>query len=306
MFRFRKKIEKKYGVIQRKEEKCGFFSYFITFLGGINYCIENSLIPVIDMASYTNIFQEENINANSWELFFEQPMGVRIEDIEDFREVQYVDCNSILATKRPNLTMDFMTNEKNIEYWNVICKKYIRLNAETQRHVTKFLDEYLPSEIRDETVGVLCRGTDYTNLRPYGHPVQPDINDVIDKIQEYLDKYNCKYVFVATEDEELCEKLNNVFGDRAIIPNVSRYKNTNNAYLKEIQEEQGNVIMNTRDYLASIVALSKCKILVSGRTSGSIGALVLAEGYQDVFIWNLGKYGIDDWQTLSEALGVNK
>lgn len=293
-------LESKYGIVQRKDEKCGLFSYFITLTGGINYCLEHDLIPIIDMASYKNMYQGDDAAFNSWELFFEQPCNIGLSDASEGRE--YVDCNKIPAEKRPNLSMDFVTNQNLQNYWRNLCRKYIRLNSKTKQYVDQYMSKYLPNDKARKTVGVLCRGTDYVALRPLGHPVQPDADIVIDRVKEVLEQYNCINVFLATEDEEICQRFLSEFGTKLIVPKASRYLNTGDKYLADINSkmEYTEIYDKTRDYLASIYALSKCNCLVAGRTSGSISALILSEGYEYSYMWNLGKYGVDDEDILNK------
>ena len=46
-----------------------------------------------------------------------------------------------------------------------------------------------------------------------------------------------------------------------------------------------------KDYLMAIYLLSKCRALVAGRTSGSVAAMIISEGYEDIYFWNRGRYG---------------
>ncbi len=277
-----------YCVLQRKADVCGLFSYFIVMLGGLDYCKKHNLVPIIDMFSSDNIYQDDQ-KINSWELFFDQPMGIGLEDIHDAAE--YLDCN--LVIDHPNQSMEFMTNDKKIEYWRLICRQYIRLNCDMERYVAQCMQEYMPNGREKETVGVLCRGTDYTGLKPYRHPVQPDSETVIKKIKQFLEREDCNYIFLATEDKNIYEKMHLEFGNRLIVPNVSRYENTGKRYLADIVREERSGYENGKDYLASVYILSKCKYFVAGRTSGSVAALLLSEGFEDVYLWNLGYYGID-------------
>lgn len=279
--------DKKKCVLYRKAENCGLFSYFTIFLGGINYCLENNLIPIIDMCTYDNIYQD-GMNVNSWELFFEQPCGYGLTGNGN---AEYMDCDIIM--ERPDICMDFLTNEKKISFWRQICKQYIKLNDNIKQYVEHWFNEYMPQGKEKETIGVLCRGTDYTNIKPYGHPIQPDVQSVIVKIRQFMKKYGCKYIFLATEDNDICKSLYAEFGDSLMIPNTSRYTETGENYLADIVREGKNGFMNGKDYLASIYVLSRCRYLIAGRTSGSLSAVLLSEGFEDMYLWNLGYYGID-------------
>lgn len=278
---------KKYCVLRRQADNCGLFSFFIIFLGGISYCIKNDLIPIVDMLTYDNMYQDGE-KINSWELFFKQPMGVRLQDAVN---AVYLDCNEI--TDYPNMSMDLLTNNKKIAYWRGICQKYIRFNEAAQQVIDHYMGMYMSNDKEKETMGVLCRGTDYTELKPFGHPVQPDVNDVIDKARKLMEKNRCKYVFLATEDKKIYDIFAAEFGEQLIVLDMERYENTGNNYLADIIKKQSDIYKRGMDYLVSIYILSKCKCLVAGRTSGSVGAMILSEGYDEVYLWNEGYYGVD-------------
>lgn len=277
---------RKHCVLQRKAENCGLFSYFMVFLGGINYCIKNNLIPIIDMQSYENIYGGGRIN--SWELFFEQPMGIGLEKAEN---PIYLDCDEI--EDRLNTSMDVLTNEKKISYWRKLCRQYIKFSRASKLHIDSCMKQYMPDNRVKQTVGVLCRGTDYRELKPYGHPVQPDVSEMIVKVSEFIEQHQCKYVYLATEDEYIWNMFSDKFGEKLIVTDMARYEDTGGAYLADVIRGMQNIDKKGMDYLASVYMLSRCKYLIAGRTSGSIAALVLSDGYDEVYWWNEGYYGED-------------
>lgn len=274
-------------VLQRKAEECGLFSFLTVFLGGISYCLKNNLVPVVDMLSYGNMYQEGR-KVNAWELFFEQPAGVGLEDAE---EPVYVDCNGI--TDYPSYAVDFLTDGKRMSYWREICRRHVRFSGAAERHIGRYMERYLPEGRGRETVGVLCRGTDYTGLRPHGHPVQPDAREVAAKARQVMGRNGCRYVCLATEDRRIWEVFSDEFGENLIAPDAARYGDTGQNYLADVIGGQGGAYGKGLDYLASVCLLSRCRCLVAGRTSGSVGALILSEGYDEAYLWDGGYYGAD-------------
>ena len=47
------------------------------------------------------------------------------------------------------------------------------------------------------------------------------------------------------------------------------------------------------EYLTTISMLSKSYAFVGGRTSGSVGAMLLSDGYKSTYVFDLGRYGTD-------------
>lgn len=55
-----------------------------------------------------------------------------------------------------------------------------------------------------------------------------------------------------------------------------------------------------KDYLTQMVLLSKCNSYVTAMCSGSAGVMMLAENFENVLAFNLGRYGVRpvDWRKL--------
>lgn len=285
----------KYGIIRREGHNLGLFSFFITVLGGMHYCYSNNIVPIVDLMTGDNQYKKD-INDNAWENFFEQPEGITLSEVENWNEVQIIECER--SSTRPRLDMDFFTNDDAIRYWREFVKRHVRLSKETQVYVDRFMAQYILPYEGEKILGVLARGTDYTNLKPAGHPVQPNFNELREKIEEFLNKYNCSKIFLVTEDKKISNQFLECYGDLLILPKAVRYEAIDGKYLAEYKENEENLIENTLVYIASIIGLSQCKYLVAGRTSGTAAAAILGEEYEKAYFFNLGKYGIDDLETL--------
>lgn len=70
----------------------------------------------------------------------------------------------------------------------MIRRKYIKIKPE----IKNLGDQLYLNLNNNRTIGVLCRGADYVSQKPKGHPVQPDVDDVIKKVEELTIKDNCK------------------------------------------------------------------------------------------------------------------
>lgn len=284
----------KYGLIRRSDEKCGLGSYIITIAGGIYYCLEHNLIPIVDLKNGNNMYKE-SLDDNAWEHFFKQPYGMCLEDIDDYKSCSIIDAGEMSC--RPKLTMDFLTNENGIAFWRDFVKKYIVLSGEAKEVVDKYLEEYLPGDTRDKTIGVLARGTDYLSLQPLGHPVQPSITELIREINKVSEKTGYKRIFLATEDKSISDALCEEYGENVILPNSERFCISEKAYLADVLSDRTNVKMG-QDYLASLIVLANCRCLVAGRTSGTVVAKLFSNGFEEEVLFNLGMYKIDDKESL--------
>lgn len=284
---------RKYYIVRRASKVQGLFSYVFTNLVRIENAVQRGYIPVVDMKNYRNSFQEENQfgKINAWELFFEQPLNVSLDDIASEKNITLGHGGT--PEFIPNTTEEFLNNPKEFLYWSSAMKKYVRPNRKMQDYIINRKKKLFPENCR--VVGVLGRGTDYTATKPYMHPIQPEVSDLIAKTREVMKEHSCTHVFLATEDEGVYREFKNAFGEQLIVNQDVRYENTGKKLITEMSTERKNdKYLTGRDYLTSVFILSQCNCLVAGKTSGSLAALLLSEGYEYSYLFNLGFYGMKD------------
>ena len=282
--------DKTFFVIRRNAPDAGLFSFAITNIGWIKYAIDNGYIPVVDMENYSNAYiTKENVGKiNAWDYYFKQPSGYYFNDIAHSKNVIISSLNA--ASNKPDFN-----DLGSIDYWNTFSREYFSLSDavinESDRKEKELFD-------RKRVLGVLCRGTDYSSLKPHGHPIQPDPNMVIEKANEEMKRTCCEKIYLATEDESIYEIFVREFGDRLLTISTERYSNTGKRLLNEITEQNENGLSDPArekykkgfDYAVTIGLLSRCKCLVAGQTSGTLGALLLTKGYESVYLFDLGNY----------------
>ncbi|MBE5894457.1 MAG: hypothetical protein E7285_02180 [Lachnospiraceae bacterium] len=267
----------------------GFFALYINQLGWIDYALQNKLIPVVDMQNYRNVFQKEEEHGivNSYEMYFYQPCGVSVNQALKEKNIRYIWSN--VPPYCPNDSLDFLYNKELVSYYAKLAEKYMPFKEEVKQILEDEKKRLFPKNCR--TLGVLARGTDYTMLKPYYHPVQPTMEMIIEKVNKYKKDYACDKVYVATEDQNNLDALKNEFGDDLLyidqprLKSVSTYLNLDEEFTKREPYQIG------LDNLKSIYLLSKCNGLIAGRTSGTVGAMVLSKGYEFAHIFSLGRYG---------------
>lgn len=268
------------------EIKKGFYEYDY-----FNICFLNDMLSMIVRAiAEKKIPQIELINSkgeNLWELFFEQPFceidiskKVRVEAKED--------------TTRPFPAFDEVFSERSIQLWGSMYQKFVRFNPATWEYISKELKEILGDKGR--VLGVLCRGTDYTECKPKGHPVQPEIADVMDLAEKKMRELHCDYIYLATEDGKIDNMFRERFPDK-ILTNQRVYydeifKNNRLTWIKDVHfERENDDYLKGIEYLSSLTILSKCTALIAGNCGGSQAAVFMNKGaYEETHIFNLGIY----------------
>lgn len=285
-------LKRKYCIIRREGRDCGLCSFIITNLGGINYSLRKKWIPVVDMQTNKNPYLEENeVGAvNAWELYFEQPMLYGLKSIK--KKVVVIDGCDVL---RPNLSMEFLLNDQKIRYWRSIFYKYVRFQPYVKEVLENNYKKYFSGICREEIVGVLCRGTDYRLLRPKGHPIQPENEYIISVVKNKMRELKRKKIFLVTEDISIISAFESEFGEEVFYCQSTRFKLLKSEYLAEhIDRLKSDKFKQGLEYLTAIYCLSKCDVMIAGRTSGSVVAHLMAENTQQAYFIDLGIYGIND------------
>ncbi|WP_455615428.1 hypothetical protein [Eisenbergiella sp.] len=308
----------KYAIIEVDNSYFGFFAHFINICGDLNEALRKNQKPFIDMKKNKSIYMrnDEVGKVNAWERYFQQPFPEISHELMDIRKSRQVIrwINNIYFVKvkrqwcgikimhypdhfaRPNDSMDFLTNEIEINYWRKFVHKYIKVNPEVEIYINN-LKEKINFKEQDGIVGILVRGTDFINKKPYNHPVPPTAQEVLKKVQSVMKQFNCNRVFLATEDLSIYKFFNDNLEKNILIsvPQV-RHDDTQNEFLNEIYEKEDLDLYHLGlEYVATVLLLSKCRCLLSSRTSGGIAALIMSEGYEYTYFWNKGRYGVNGY-----------
>ena len=164
-------------------------------------------------------------------------------------------------------------------YWEKIYKDYIKPKPEILDYAEAEYDSIIRN--KGKVLGVLLRGTDYIAKKPYNHHIQPDMDSVLEKINEYKEKYNWDYIYLATEDGKYEEILNEKYPGK-ILTNKRSY---------DYGEEGRDMFQYGLAYFSSMHLLSKCDMLIAGLCGGSQAALLMNQhNYEHVYLFDIGKY----------------
>ncbi|MCL1868325.1 MAG: hypothetical protein FWF72_05200 [Paludibacter sp.] len=258
-----------------------------------NFAFVNNMISLILEVIYKGYFpviQLDNRKKHwtNWDTFFEQPFGTKLcEKYEKYN----MEIGTIIAGFRTPY------NVKELQIWSKLYNDFIILNADTQIYVEKEYENLLKNK---KVLGVLCRGTDYIHKRPYGHPIQPEIDDVIEVSRIKMNELNLDFIYLATEEYGIYKQFEEAFPQKIIINkrffyDESFYTNQYD-YIYQIHGDHENEIyIRGLEYLSSICLLSRCDALIAGNTGGSTAALYLNNGkYCYWKLFDLGFYGIND------------
>lgn len=247
----------------------------------LEYVEMQGYIPYIDMKHFPTIYK---CDGNAWECFFEQPAEKELLNKKGKKVI-------LAWTSRPPKTKWYEV------YWaeafcnykekNRIFSDYIRIKPEIQKKI----DEIGKQLHIENCIGLLVRGTDYAALKPEGHPIQPELSDVMNKLDEFIEKYHAK-CFLVTEDKEIRSKMLTRYGEQIVtIPDDITMDNYQEGKMLGDSIEKNRSIVIGERYLEKIVLLSRCRYLIASRTNGSLMALIMNnEAYEDCWVFDYGMY----------------
>lgn len=289
--------------------KSGLMTQMIIVVGWLKYAVENNYILVVDMCSGENMYQQDDENA--WEKFFIQPMcdfSVTKQELERIKsEENYAICPKKLKhnyqfeslfslacrLKNPAITFpmprDFLIRSNLHCVFQNVFKRYIRFQPEVASYMQTEYEKILQNKGR--VLGVLARGTDYVQSKPYNHPVQPSVDEIIDKCEEIIDKWD--YIYLATEEYAIEKKFREKFGDLILVNQRQYYDGDyQNKWLCDTRfDRENDEFFRGLEYVSSINILSKCNHLVAGLCGGTQAALIMNDNQYDyVYLFDLGNY----------------
>ena len=283
-----KYCDKHFYVIGISQDDEGLFSIVNQVLRHIDYALARNMIPVVNMRDFRSQFSKEGINV--WEEFFEQPFNYGLDDINGANKVTF-SYDSHKPPKTFSGDISSLSDEE-LDRIKGIYKKYIRLN----KYMEKYISDNISAEFKicgDEKIGCICRGTDYFTL--VGLPKQPSAEMMIEKVREYMNKYNVKKVYCATEDKRIYRKFQDEFGNK-LIPNFQyMYDKNDGKLLTEVNRERNlDIYKINREYFLSLWQVSKCDYFIGGLVSGTNAVILMDNNFKETFIFKLGAVSKED------------
>lgn len=278
-------------IIYKKEcYSCGFFTYYINFLGCIITSISSQRTPIIDVRSYPNIFNEYKsdkdslINgSNYWENIFYHPHNYTLKEIEEkAQKLEYEECKDNNMAPNQN---EIYYSKYAIEFYHNFAKQYLPIKKEILKKAYHM--KFKLFNKKNNTLGALARGTDVPILKPVDIPIPPTAEIMIKDVKKMDDENNYDYIFLVTEDEIIRNKFITQFGEKLkyLEPeNKIEYNYKRNESLSSNKNVQG---FNYQEfYLINIIILSKCLDIISAKTYGAAAAFILSEGFRNSFVYN--------------------
>lgn len=290
--------DKTFYVIRVRPITSSIGSLMLWVLKQLKMCKLNGYIPVVDFSFFKNVLLEENEvgKVNPWEYYFEQPTMYSTFAV-------YHSKNVIMGNADDDCTpfeIDALADDPDVlsEYCDLF-EKYIHMNKRIEKKAERIFHNMFRTDLdwkQRRTLGCVYRGTDFRNRKTVGEHRQPSMQEEIKKAQELMDKWECNYIFLATEDEGAVEGFKKVFHDKLIYVEKERYPSNVVFTQKYKFNREQDAYLKAEDYLIEIYILSRCNCLLSSR----VGILAIAlpmnnQRYEHKYIYDLGLYTEEDY-----------
>lgn len=268
----------------------GFFAVYNKLLTLLYFADYYGLKPVIKYGKGFCYAEQHSVNgtSNPFEYYFEQPMGIGLVDIQNYRFIlRHRKENSNLANLLNQNSNGYSRSEKFLNEMAKISEKYIRLNSIVGKQIS---EETAP--IRNKrTLGVHVRGTDFKK-NYNGHPVQVEATEYLQMTVKLFDEEKYEQVFLATDDLEAIELFKKQFGDKLYyFKDVIRSSGDDTVMHSSGTRENHHYLLGI-EVLRDMHALAVCEGLIAGLSQVSYAAQIQKKStgneYHDLIIINKG------------------
>lgn len=260
-------------------------------LNQVLYALSCGCIPVVELNKSSDTYYQ-------WDWFFLQPaeyiLGVNMEELTlkmHSAEYQVLDCDIACTEYMPSMQMVHDPESTDYRIWKFLYKEFVKINPKTLKYINDDLSKICSS--LDGVLGVLVRGTDYLASKPAGHPIQPEIQEVVVSCENYMKKYGYNRLYIATEDRGLFEKISKSMEDTPVLENRRKYYDELYVLghgIGEVHFDRDNdYYWKSIEYLSSLIILSQCSGIVAGNWGG-VFSVLYSDGFEHSNIINKGLY----------------
>ncbi|WP_408071411.1 hypothetical protein [Butyrivibrio sp. JL13D10] len=174
----------------------------------------------------------------------------------------------------PGIRWDMSSTER-IAYQK-LYEKYFVLKSQVKAEYDAELEKMQRIIGSDDSVGIVLRGTDYVLTKPKGHPIQPDIEEIVDILEKEFPE---AYYYVATDEERLLNLLKDKFGDRVITSDSVYFDGIYEKDDKRISyisfDRENDKYLRGFEYFRKLYVMSKLNNVVFGMSGASRMVLIM-------------------------------
>lgn len=267
-------------------------NYFYV-LSHLQYAKVKGYLPIIDQQNYpvyNSMPYPVNGTMNAWEYFWQQPCHVSLEEIYRSKHV-VLSQQSWFGQWDIGYDTSNYTNRDIIAQYHRLAES-VPLNSVVAEHVRHTKESMFHGDER--ILGVCYRfgGHAKNSKQGQGHPVSPEIEDLLLISQQRLCDWGMKKIFLASDEETIVKCFQEAFQERLIVLPRSRTPASRYYDLQHPNQmyEKNNLYETALSYLTEMELLASCNALIGSVNSGLRYAVVRNGGeYENMAIINRGK-----------------
>lgn len=232
-------------------------------------------------------YKEEGVflkTENPFEYYFLQSSTLNINDVYKSNNVFTFTCWSLvridkalgLIKNKDDMPVGYQNiTETYLKTLGLIVRKYMRLNAVTNRYIYDSVKNIFPENWQQKKIlAVHVRGTDFA-LHWDQHPNIVLAEDYFNVIDKAIIENGFEYIFLATDDSRKLELFIKRYNDKLIyFKDVHRSDGIVNVTFEKNDREHNNYL-NGLECLRDIYTMSYCNGLVAGLSQVSVCARIV-------------------------------
>ncbi len=264
--------------IREQGSNWGFFAEFRGLLEKLYYAETLGLVPYVEWKDNFLYYQKGGIKGekNAFLYYFE-PVSY-VENVKKSQNVIYAEYKHSHYIEGVFNNKKYITTDEFAEEMGRVLGKYIKLNTFTQQYMDVKCKELCMGE---KVLGVHFRGTDFKR-RYNDHPVEVSLQQVKDKVLEFIQMYNYDKVFLATDDENAAKEFQEEWGERIILFNDT-YRGTEQSVAFSVSDRENHKYLLGLEVLRDVYGLSMCSGLICGYSQVSLAARLFKQSRNEKF-----------------------
>ena len=279
--------DNKYYVLRYKCYDSGFFCHFFYILGGVNYCLNNNLKPVVDWSHIFNIYGDSSRpESNPFEYFFNQKYS--INDLTPDNHIVAPDGFS--KDVWPEDHIPYGVEGLKLRDYSTLVSKFNKVFTDVFSIKEDILKEINTDVSKYKTLGVHCRRSDMVLGHPQ-HALVHDLNETYSKVIKTFEQGNYEKIYLATEENEIIDFFKEKFQDKLIYqeniwradPGVKEWCWYN---MRSNDRPQHNYLKG-KEVLLDSLNLSKCDSIICSISNVSYSAIIFNNlNYSNIYYFD--------------------
>lgn len=279
--------------INMEESHSGFFAEHNRLLALLYFADKFGMKPVVRFHTGYCYAEKHPVNEteNPFEYYFEQPCGISLEAMREYRCVL---CskkeNSSFAVALNENPNGYTRSENYIDEMARITSKYIRLNKTMKQHVENEIGKLLGNDSKS-TLAVHVRGTDFKQ-NYNGHPIKVDILEYLQETERIFNRGNYNKIFLATDDTDALNLFREKFGDKLVYyKDVVRSSGNDTVMHSTLKRDNHHYLLGV-EVLRDMYTLAACEGLIAGLSQVSYAARIqkksMGKNYKNLLVIDKG------------------